>query len=213
LPLVLRRATPEGYVKVLESLGWDRRRIIRPDPRGISIFPRLYTTSWPLQQRSTPIDDLFGVFKRTQGRRTLPPGKGERIFISREGIWKRPLSNEPEIRAIFERRGFRVVRPELLNLQEARDLFANADIVGGAYGSAYMNFAYAPEPPTAMVLMPPETEHFLDEIALWLGACGARFAYLFGDPAPGRDKRAPWTAPAAQVEAGLDELLAQLGKA
>lgn len=211
-PLVLREGTPARFVEILADLGWDTRRIIYHDPRGVSLFPRLYATSWPLQHPDRPMRGLLGVYRRAVGRRRLPAGRGERLFLSREGVDKRRLLNEPDIRSIFERRGFRAISPERMGLQEAKDLFANADIIAGPYGSAFLNVVHAPEPPTALVLMPPDAHRFLSEVALWLGSSGARFGYVFGDPAPDRGKRDPWSAPAAKVEAALDELLAQAGR-
>ena len=208
LPLVLREGTSPRFVEILASLGWDPGRVIIHDPRGISIFPRLYTTSWPLFRWHRPMDGHLGIYRRAPGRRTAPPGRGERLYISREAVGKRPMTNEPEIRAIFERRGFRAVRPEKLRLGEVKDLFANADVIGGPYGSAFLNVVHAPTPPVAMVIMPPDAHRFLNEIALWLGSSGVRFCYVFGDAAPGRGRRDPWSAPAAEVEAALDELLA-----
>ena len=205
-PLVLRDGVPASFVEMLGSLGWDTKRIVYHDATGVSLFPRLYTTSWPLPARPQPMRDLFGIYRRFPGRRA--PGPGGRLYLSREGVDGRKLVNEAEIRAIFERRGFRVVQPETLGFQEAKDLFASADLIGGPYGSAYLNVVYAPTPPSALVIMPPYAPGFLDEVAFWIGANGGRLAYLTGEAAPDAPEGGRWTASAAQVEAALDEFLA-----
>lgn len=206
-PLLLREGTSDQFIQILASLGWDIRRILYHDPRGVSLFPRLYTTSWPLHRWSTPMSDLLGVFRRAHQPRRAAPGAGERLYLSREGAPKRRLVNEAEIRSLFERRGFRAVRPEALGLQQTRDLFADADIVAGPYGSAFLNVVHSPQPPIALVLMPPTPERYLHEVALWLASSGSQFAYVRGDPAPARSKTDPWSIPADKVEAAIDELL------
>jgi capsular polysaccharide biosynthesis protein len=206
-PLLLREGTDERFIQMLGVLGWDTRRILYHDPQGVSLLPRLYTTSWPLHRWNTPMSDLLGIFRRAPAPRRAPPGAGERVYLSREGAPKRRLVNEAEIRNLFERRGFRAVKPEALDLQETRDLFANADIVAGPYGSAFLNVVHSPQPPVALVLMPPAPERYLHEIALWLGSSGSQFAYVRGDASPARKKTDPWSIPADKVEAAIDELL------
>ena len=206
-PLVLREGIAASFVEMLGSLGWDTDRIVYHDPAGVSLFPRLYTTSWPLPERRRPMQDLFDIYRRSPGRRAAGPGS--RLYLSREGVGGRRLVNEAEIRGIFERRGFRAVHPETLGFQEAKDLFASADLIGGPYGSAYLNVVHAPVPPAALVIMPPNAQGFLGEVAFWIGGNGGRLAYLTGDPEPGAPLAGGrWTAPADQLEAALDEFLA-----
>ncbi len=206
-PLVLSAGVPKSFVEMLGTLGWGASRIVYHNPRGLSIFPRLYTTSWPLLDRDEPMSDIFGVYRRSPGRRT---GGGERIYLSREGVSGRKLENEAEIRSLFESRGFRAVRPETLSLQQAKDLIANADLIGGPYGSAFLNVVHAPKPPSALVIVPPTSMSFLSEVALWVGGCGGRIAYLFGD---GEPDGGVWTASPRKVEAALDEFLAKTAAA
>ena len=201
-PIVLQQGVSESFIEMLVSLGWEREKMVFHDPHGISIFPRLYTTSWPLLERDEAMRDLFGIYKRSPGRRT---GPGERLYLSREGVGGRKLANEAEIRGIFERRGFRAVRPETLGFQEGKDLIAGADLIAGPYGSAFLNVVHAPKPPSALVIMPPTRMGFLDEVAFWVGGCGGRLAYLSGE---GEPDSGSWTAPADRVEAAVDEFLA-----
>ena len=208
-PIVVRSGRPEPWLHMLEALGVRRDRIILHDPRGVSVFAKLYVPSWPLPLRSQPMRGLFDVYQRL-----APPMKtdrGERLYLSREGVSTRSLVNEPEIRAAFERRGFRSIRPERLSFERAHALFSQAEMIGGAYGSAYLNLAaYGSRPRGVLALMPPAVHGFLDEIALWIGASGNRFSYLFGDPAgPQRDA---WSLSVETVEAALDELLQATGQ-
>ena len=207
-PIVVRQRVPGRFIDLLVDLGWNRDRILFHDSHGVSIFPRLYTTSWPLLGRDEPMRDLFDVYRRSPGRRAAGPG--ERLYLSREGVRGRKLANEPEIRAAFERRGFRTVRPETFGLQEVKDLFAGADLIAGPYGSAFLNVVFAPRPPSALVIMPPTRKGFLDEVAFWVGGSGGRLAYLSGE---GEPDVGAWTMPADRAEAALDEFLAATGHA
>ena len=203
-PVVVRAGRPESWLQMLEALGVRRDRIISHDPRGVSIFPRLYVPSWPLPVRGQPMRGLFDVYRGLGGREEAR--RGGRLYLSREGISPRRLVNEAEIRAAFERRGFRAIRPERLSFERAQALFSQAEMIGGAYGSAFLNLAaYGSRPRGVLALMPPASAGFLDEIALWLGASGNRFGYLCGEPAdPVHDC---WSLPVERVEAALDELL------
>lgn len=209
-PIVVSQGAPAPFIRMLVELGVDRRRIIQHDPYGVSLFPRLYAPSWPLPSRDEAMSDLFGVYRATAARR--PAGPGERLYLSREGVPGRKLANEAEVRAAFERRGFRTIHPEALNLDAARALFAGAGLIGGPYGSAFLNVVHAQSPPAALALMPPGHNTFLDEIALWLGGNGSRFGYLFGEPAATAADPGRWTAPIAVVEAVLDAFLARAGE-
>ena len=204
-PVVVRLGRPAAWLDLLVALGVKRSRILFHDPSGVSLFPKLYVPSWPLPRRGQPMADLFGIY-RDRLPRSGAPG-GERLYLSREGVDARKLVNEAQVRASFERRGFRVVQPEHLDFEATRALFAGAAVVAGPYGSAFMNVAFADRPPLGLALMPPKATGFLEELALWLGGCQARFGCLFGEPAPTGSGQ--WIAPIDQVEAALDDLLPQ----
>ena len=203
-PVVVRVGRPESWLRMLEALGVRRDRIILHDTRGVSVFAKLYVPSWPLPRRGHPMRGLFDVY----GGLARPAGTEctERLYLSREGVPGRKLVNEPEIRAAFERQGFRAIRPEQLSFESAQDLFSRAAMIGGPYGSAYLNLAaYGARTSGVLALMPPAAHGFLDELALWLGSSGNRFGYLFGETAgPAEDA---WSLPVETVEAALEALL------
>ena len=204
LPVVVRRGLPQPWLDLLQALGVRRERILFHDPAGVSLFPRLYVPSWPLPGRKRPMADLLGVYRDRLARAAAGPA--ELLYLSREGVEGRRLANEAEVRALFERHGFRAIRPEQLGWDEIRDLFGRAACIAGPYGSAFLNVVHAAAPPEALVLMPPEPEAFLDEVALWLGAAGASFGYLRG--APG-SRRGGWTVPLDRLEAAVTDLAAR----
>ncbi len=202
--IVVRAGRPEAWLQMLGALGVGRDRIIFHDPRGVSVFAKLYVPSWPLPLRYRPMRGLFDVYQSLA--RPVGAERGERLYLSREGVAGRKLVNEPEIRAAFERRGFRTIRPERLSFERAQALFSQAEMIGGPYGSAYLNLAaYGSRPRGILALMPPAADGFLDEIAFWIGASGNRFGYLSGDPAG--PSQGAWSLPLEVVETALDELL------
>ena len=201
LPVVVRRGLPPAWLDLLQSLGVRRSRIIEHDPAGVSLFPRLYVPSWPLPRRERPIADLFGVYRDRLAKPAPEPR--ERLYLSREGVGGRRLTNEAEVRALFERHGFCPIQPERLGWTELKDLFSRAECIAGPYGSAFLNVVHCASSPLALVLMPPEPEGFLDEVALWLGAAEAPFGYLRGAPSA----RGGWTAPLDRLESAVRDLL------
>lgn len=203
LPVVVRKGLAQSWLDLLEALGVRRERILFHDPAGVSLFPRLYAPSWPLPRRSEPMDDLFGVYRTLA--RTTPAAPRERLYLSREGLGGRKLANEAGVRALFERHGFRVVHPERLSFHEVRDLFGRAGCIAGPYGSAFLNAAHLTLPATALVLMPPEPEGYLDEVALWLGSAGASFGYLRGEAMA--SPRGGWAVALDRLELAVSDLL------
>ena len=201
LPVVVRRGLPQAWLELLQALGVRRSRIIEHDTDGVSLFPRLYVPSWPLPRREQPMADLLGVYRDRLAKPQFGPR--ERLYLSREGVEGRRLGNEAEVRAVFERHGFRAIHPERLGSAELRDLFGRAECIAGPYGSAFLNVVHCACAPLALVLMPPEPESFLDEVALWLGAAEAPFGYLRGTPAP----RGGWTVPLDRLELAVTDLI------
>lgn len=208
-PVVLRKNPMSSALDCLAALGVSRDRVIFHDPEGVSLFTRLYVPSWPLPRRNRPMADLFGVYRRVRQRPTSGPR--DRIYLTRGHIANRQLVNELEVRELFEARGFRVVRPEHLSFEEMLEVFARPACVAGPYGSAFLNVAYCIEPPIGLALMPPEPKTYVEELGFWLGGCGARFGYLYGEAVdPQLGPKGTWTIDIARVDAAIEVILGQL---
>ena len=210
-PVILRADLPlPQNIDMLEALGVKSSRILLHDPYGVSVFPRLYLPSWPLRERKRPMAGLLDFYRRAA--LAPPPGPRERLYLSREGTVLRKLTNEAQIRELFEQRGFRVVHPERLSFAEVRRLFANPACVAGPYGSAFLNLAFGSQRPVGLVLAPPEPLGFVEEMALWMGSLGVKFGYLRGEREPDAGRRsvetASWTIRPDRVEAAIDQILA-----
>jgi tetratricopeptide (TPR) repeat protein len=190
---------------MLEALGVDPGRLLRHDPTGVSVFPKLFVPSWPMMERLNHMAEPFAIYRRAA---RPPPAHRPRLYLSREGIGGRPMLNEPQVRALFERHGFVAVRPERLSLDQARELFAGPACVAAPYGSALLNLVFATTRPACLVIAAPAPELFLREAISWLGAMDLPFGYVRGEPAPDPARQDAWIAPMELVEQGLEALLA-----
>ena len=207
-PIVITADPLPQTVDMLAAIGVDPGRLIFHDELGVSIFPKLYAPSWTLLDRLNPTPNLFDIYKRAV--RPGPVAPGPRLYLSREGVANRTLVNEPQMRALFERRGFQVVHPERLTFEQMLETFANPSCVAGPYGSALLNLAFSNRRTSCLFVGSPMSELFTREAIAWLGAMGLKFGYVHGHPADDRTpllKTGPWLAPLDQVEQALDKLL------
>ena len=206
-PVVIAERFLPQTVDMLAALGVAPDRLIFHDGEGVSIFPKLYAPSWPMIQRLQHPEDVFDIYRRAArpGRQT----PGPRLYLSREGVGKRNLTNEPEVRALFEARGFEVVHPERLSFAQTLETFANPSCVAAPYGSALLNLVFSDRTAACLVLAAPEPELFIREATSWLGALGLKFGYVRGLPldASAVDESSPWTIPLTMVSQALDQLL------
>jgi capsular polysaccharide biosynthesis protein len=77
----------------------------------------------------------------------------EKIFVSRSSrVNRRRCVNAEEVEEFFARRGFVIVYPELLGLNEQAAVFAGARTIAGFGGSAMFNLMYAQRVETVILL-------------------------------------------------------------
>jgi capsular polysaccharide biosynthesis protein len=121
--------------------------------------------------------------------------RAERIFISRSGIRRRRLVNEAEIEAIFERRGFRIVHPEQLLIEDQIALFGTAEMIAGLGGSAMHSTVFSP--PDTKVLLVSSIEWFIKmDVLISQRGRPARLRLRGNQPMP---PSMPATAPGAST--------------
>ena len=203
-PIVIGDGCLPQTVDTLAALGVSGDRLIRHDAAGVSVFAKLYAPSWPMMERLQHIIDPFAVYRRAV--LPAPAGPGPRLYLSREGIGNRRLANEPQVRALFERRGFTVVHPERLNFRQIQETFANPSCVAGPYGSALLNLVFSNRQASCLFLAAPEPELFIREAVTWLGALDLRFGYVRGQSLEGAGDEA-WEVSIELVEQALNQIL------
>lgn len=67
-----------------------------------------------------------------------------RLYLSRAGMAKRAVPNEPAIEAVFRRAGFAVIRPQDHGFGAQLELFGQAAMLAGLAGSALHNVIFCP---------------------------------------------------------------------
>lgn len=83
----------------------------------------------------------------------LDEGSPRRVFVSRgSSATSRVCRNGTDVEEFFEERGFTVVKPESLSLEEQATLFFNADDIAGFAGAAMFNLIFAGRRPRVTVL-------------------------------------------------------------
>lgn len=130
----------------------------------------------------------------------------ERLYVSRRGIARRPLTNEAEVEALFARHGFTIIRPEALSLEDQVRLFTHARVIAGPGGSAMHNMVFAA--PDARVLILAVNGLVLPIDALLTREQGT-LGYVLGTSRdPARLYHAAWTIDVARVEQAIGQHLA-----
>lgn len=131
-------------IKTLHELGLGDR-LIGPTPWVRSQdylyahrFERLLLCTHPAMA------EVVSSMRRAFLSRAAATGpRPERVLISRRKTSKTRMRNEARVADFLEARGFTVVAPETLSLEEQIALFANARIIVSATGSAYTNLVFA----------------------------------------------------------------------
>lgn len=88
------------------------------------------------------MQDIANLFLRHYGIAPSPGGEGRRIYLSREGAEVRGVQNESALKAMLSRYGFESYEPSALPFAKQAELFASADTIVSAHGSALMNLMF-----------------------------------------------------------------------
>lgn len=113
------------------------------------------TTFFPAQLKpgaEVPDEHLGGAsteganFVRDQVQARLPPAEpaSRKLYLSRKNSTWRRLLNDQEIGAALARRGFEVVYPEEMTVEEQVRMYQSARIVVAPNGSSLLNMIYGP---------------------------------------------------------------------
>lgn len=86
--------------------------------------------------------DIANLFLKHYGIAPPPEGEGKRIYLSREGAVLRRVKNEPALTAMLSHYGFESYEPSALPFAMQAELFAAADTIVAAHGSALMNLMF-----------------------------------------------------------------------
>jgi capsular polysaccharide biosynthesis protein len=140
---------------------------------------------------------------------------GDRIFVSRKpGRTNRECRNAPTVEEFFRQRGFTVLYPEDLSLNEQATAFAHARVIAGFGGSAMLSLVYARRVETVIVLSQEGYTARNEHLISLLLDCDVHYLWSKGDvehPEDGWRRDAffsAWDFDWEQNEVPLRELLA-----
>jgi capsular polysaccharide biosynthesis protein len=139
-------------------------------------------------------------------RDALDRGAGpERIYVSRSRQAIRHLKNEGEVEAIFAARGFAIVHPEDLPIEQQVTLWANARLVAGSAGSNMFGLAFQRRLERVLQITSPNMVQFSE---LMMQAESANATTIYIGSAHGEDPHAPWSVDLADLAREVDRWLA-----
>jgi hypothetical protein len=199
------------YQRELLALAGVTAPLLQPRPGLVHRADRLLVPSTPNQDLDAPpwvVDWL---------RRRLPPtGRTpdlpRRLYLSRGRTPNtRRFVHEEELWPMLERRGFVVLDPGRLSVQEQIDVFHHAEVVVSPHGAALTNITFAQPGVRVLEMFSPKYVH----LGLWTiceAIGGVHYRYLVGDgeQREGRPMTAPLDdidIPPAAVITALDALL------
>ncbi|WP_188717453.1 glycosyltransferase family 61 protein, partial [Paracoccus acridae] len=139
------------------------------------IFPDL-----PMRRRSWIHPQALEVFGRLRELSRLSTvDTPERVYVSRSRVRGRKLINEAAVECLFIDKGFTVIHPQDLPMEDQIKIFSNARLLAAAGGSAAHNAVFAPEDTKVLIL---SSEGWLVNADILLSQTSGRLAYVFGHP-------------------------------
>jgi|GEM_PF-153278 len=145
--------------------------------------------------------------------RFLPAGEGatprRRLYLRRGPASYRRLLNEAAVQAEFVARGFEVVEPGGLTLDEQIALFSEAAIIAGPTGAGMANMVFAPAECRVLVLYYDSVPYFY--FSTLAATLQQNLMYLLGEPEAGSNAnlyQRDFTIDPARIGPALDALAA-----
>ncbi|TAN47769.1 MAG: glycosyltransferase family 61 protein, partial [Rhodospirillales bacterium] len=146
------------FLQLYEALGISRDRLLVIDheakSHAVHRFDHLFVPADP-----SPDAGYAFLRERIYGRRKtesgLKPGSGNIYFSRRSQAGRGRISNQDEVEAYFQDRGFAVIDPTDLSVLQLLDRLEHARIVAAQFGAALGNQVLAPASSVMLNLFPP----------------------------------------------------------
>jgi capsular polysaccharide biosynthesis protein len=153
-----------------------------------------------------------GVFCKKTNQRiktiNLPALNYQKIYVSRKLNTRsrpnyRPLVNEEQIESNLQQLGFKIIYPEILNLETQAAIFRSSKFIVGPSGSGMLNTVFAQD--GAAVLDLESFTHTIAQHKKIYGSTNKRYSFHFGsfESETGDKTRRPWSV-------CLDDLLEKI---
>lgn len=136
---VIYNGTDRWKRKLLIDFGWPEDRLIPHMGEEVYEVKQLWTTNGGHLNSK----DLAWLRSKGKGCYGEDSGSPRRIYVSRQGVGSRMVTNFNEILPVLEEFDIQVVQPENLGLEGAVRTFGHADFIMGPEGSGMRNMVWA----------------------------------------------------------------------
>ena len=145
LPIVLHGEVANYHLDSLHAMGIARERLRIHGAHVRVECKELYYCTTSYFHHAPSATGVRHVRERVTSQRCARPGKaaGKRLYLARRHAKDRPLLNEPEVVALFERHGFTAIDPEQYSFDEQARFAADAEVLAGPYGANLANMVFA----------------------------------------------------------------------
>ncbi len=142
LPIVLHGDAKPYQLESLALLGVPRERLIMHGAHVRLECSALHYCSTSYLHHAPSVTGIQHV--RDHAAREVSNTAGpKRLYLARRKARDRPLLNENEVIALFERHGFTAIDPEDHGFEKQARFAAGADIIAGPYGANLANLVFA----------------------------------------------------------------------
>jgi len=172
---VLLHSQPRAFQE--ETLDWldvPRGKRLRCSKNFVHSFDQLVVPVMPFARKTIPT--WVSPWLRSIAPRKAPGP--EKVYLSRRGAPGRRLANEMELEAALEARGFVLVQPEQLTVEEQARCAGSARCIAAPHGAALTNMVFAlPGALTVEFFHPQHKNRCYENLA---AACGHSYVGLDG---------------------------------
>ena len=145
LPIILHGAVASYHLESLRAMGVARERLrIHGAHVRLECKELVYCTSSFLHHAPSAAG-VRHLRERVTADVATQAGAatGKRLYLARRHAKDRPLLNEADVVALFERHGFTAIDPEQHSFEEQVKYAAEAEVLAGPYGANLANMVFA----------------------------------------------------------------------
>lgn len=154
--ILINENPPQWMIDSIVALGYSKERITEFNHTKCKVedllIPLSSVTGHKLQFSPIEFRWLRNQYEK-KSISTCPTS--ERIYVSRQKCERRKVHNFAELQQYLVNNGFDVIRPEKFQFSEQVEIFSNANIIMGGFGSGLHNMVYARDA-KVIEFLPPE---------------------------------------------------------
>jgi hypothetical protein len=174
---------PQTFIDFLKDFGIPTEKILLVNDREKLHFDHLYVASLPGSEGRSP-QWAVGYLreKLVKSPQNLPPSK--KIYFKRGDGTERKILNESAIITLLQNKGFEIIDPGSLGIEEQVSLMQQAKIIVSAHGAALSNLLFSGDDTTVIELFSPD--YFRTDCYYTLSSIRKlNYWYIVGDKPPG----------------------------